>query len=109
MAYTSEKPNFCMKCGKGFAGQTAVASLDDAEGEGDPDVSIPQLNKLDVEFISEKPTKVTFGQIFEDAARQDASPQNDADYAPPEMSSEQAMEEFKREASTLRPKPDKNG
>jgi len=99
-----------MKCGKGFAGHAAVASLDDAEGEGDPDVSIPQLNKLDVEFIPDaNARKVTLGQIFEDAARQDAPPQNDLDYTPPETSSEQAMEEFKREAGTLRPKPDKNG
>jgi hypothetical protein len=110
MPYTSEKPNFCMKCGKGFAGHTAVASQDDAEEEGDPDVSIPLLNKLDVEFIPEASDgKVTLGQIFEEAARQDAPPQDDPSYEAPQRTAEEAVEELKREAGTLRPKPDKNG
>jgi hypothetical protein len=105
MTYTSEKPNFCMKCGKGFAGAevTATASQDDVEanpGEG----FIPQLNKLDFEIISEKPTEVTFGQIFEDAKRQETPPSSDPGYVPEEKTPEQAAEEFQREAGTLRPK-----
>ena len=43
------------------------------------------------------------------AKRQDAPPQSDPVHGGTEMSAEEAMEEFKREASTLRPKSDKDG
>ena len=105
IAYISEKPNFCMKCGKGFAGAeaTATASQDDVEanpGEG----FIPQLSKLDFEIISEKPAEVTLGQVFEDAKRQEAPPSSDLGYVPEEKTPKQVAEEFQREAGTLRPK-----
>jgi hypothetical protein len=100
-----------MKCGNGFAGHTATASQDDADAEGDPGGEpIPQLNKLDVEFIPDASArKVTFGQIMREAEQQDAPPQHDSSYTPSDMTTEEAMEEFKREAGTLRPDPDKNG
>jgi hypothetical protein len=101
-----------MKCGTPFTGSVAQASeVDDAaEGDEPSGESIPKINKLDFEIISEVVSpKVTLGTIFQDAARQDAPPQADADYQAPGMSPEEAMEEFKREAGTLRPDRNKDG
>ena len=108
MTYTSERPNFCVKCGKGLGGNVATASqADDTETENDSnEESIPQLDKLDFEVITEKPAQVTFGSIFEDAKNQDAPPQGDAGYTPSDMTPEEVAQEFKREAGTLRPKQD---
>lgn len=112
VAYTSEKPNFCMKCGTPFAGSVAQAtelddSVEDDESSGE---SIPRINKLDFEIISEGETsKVTLGTIFQDAAHQDAPPQDDPSYEAPQRTAEEAVEELKREAGTLRPNQGKDG
>jgi len=114
VAYTSEKPNFCMKCGTPFAGSTAQASEleldDDAEGGKPSEGPIPKINKLDFEIISDEASpKVTLGSIFQDASRQEEAPQDDPNYEAPERTAEEAMEEFKREAGTLRPDHTKDG
>jgi|TARA_B110000196_G_C21041048_1_gene612484 hypothetical protein len=113
VAYTSEKPNFCVKCGTPFAGSVAQASElegDASEGDEPSGAPLPKINKLDFEIIDDvKSPKITFGSILEDAKRQDAPPQDDPSYQAPEMSTEEAMEEFKREAGTLRPNHTKDG
>ena len=109
MAYTSEKPNFCQKCGKGFAGATASVSaqaqpeLDEA-AEGGEGESVPQLNGLDFEITNITQAGVTMEQIFQDAQRQDEAPQADPNNQGEFANPQEAIEQLKREGGPLRPK-----
>ena len=64
------------------------------------------MDKLEVEITHQSKNNVTFGQIMENSA--DATVQGDVTFtkkpSTPQKSSEQVMEQFRKEAGTLRNK-----
>jgi len=99
-----DKPKFCVKCGvslvKGAVKQESPISLEIEEGEDA--VNIPDISGLEVEFdnYSMKPKGEKLGSIMGtlDKPTSDNSLANNM----PVMSSEEAMEQFRKEAGTIR-------
>lgn len=122
----AKKPNFCSGCGEALGvvqkKPQPVASKappqrkqtddeDDEDGEDyDPTdaTSVPDISGLEFEIIPDKPSGVTLGQIYRAAALSDSKPQRDpTEQSDPGISTEQALEDFRKEAGTLRPKNSK--
>ena len=115
--YTSEKPNFCMKCGCALnstkaekpapppAVQEVEAELEDEQI--DPEiVQIPSIRALEADIdVSEGP-KLKLGDI---AGTNQSQPTADDGWVEPKgqkVSQKQFLEDFQREAGTTRKKPD---
>jgi hypothetical protein len=99
--YSLEKPNFCQKCGKSFG--DAIAH-DQAEGDESPVENIPQLDGLDVEIEGWKGNTTDIANI---AGTRDANHPIDPGTSspPPKTSSkDETLQEFMKEAGTLRKK-----
>ena len=106
--YGVQKPNFCMSCGKG------IGSNEDTKASAKPTVeepineeeriTIPQINGLEVEIDLQQGNKgaPTFGQVFEQAAYDDAPPQFEK-IQPESISPDENQNLFQSEAGTLRP------
>ena len=111
--YTVEKPRFCSKCGdpisiyaktKQKQPQKNYEFSEDIDIEEDPNESVPQIGKLDIEILPDKIPRHTLGQILES---QPSEP-------PPEMTnnltprvdnqtSEEFLQQFGKEAGSIRP------
>ena len=96
--YHLEKPNFCQKCGKGFGG--AIAEASDEENE-EPEVSIPQLDGLEIEIDTGRPSTLKIGQL---AGTNTSNEKIEPYPRGKKQSKKEIQEEFKKEAGTLRKK-----
>lgn len=112
--YSSEKPRFCQKCGTAFnkalASQKALVKNEelkndnydesqDEDDDGERIDRVPDIKSLEVEITyGRKPTD-TFESLI-GTKNYDKNDYNDRPKDP--RSSEQIMEEFKKESSTLR-------
>mgnify|MGYP006079387023 CR=1 FL=1 len=105
--YGVQKPNFCMSCGEGIGtgkqGSKAKTKLSPEEAnEEEGAIEIPQLDGLEIEIQMTDKKKTTFGQIFEQAAYDDAPPQFENIQAQ-NISPDENQNLFQSEAGTLRP------
>ena len=105
--YAAEKPNFCNKCGHSFNGSSVASSSSDSLPEDNGDVeSIPSISRLEVEteLYAHRPIRmedVIESQRLAPGAPQGGGSEEAAQYRQPsDMSHEQIMEDFKREAGT---------
>ena len=104
-AYTLHKPNFCQKCGTSLgAAQKESPKVVGLELEEDsPDFN--SLTALDYETIDYTPPQQTLGQFMEQHANhQPPSNQEQSRASSEGRSSEEILEELKRESSAIRPK-----
>jgi|TARA_Y100000593_G_scaffold94174_1_gene192000 hypothetical protein len=112
--YTAKQPNFCPSCGEGLnasarankPAQTVIEQQPEIEESQEEVANIPQLQGLDIEIQPDVTKGVKLGQVFAEASENDDRPINDS-YKPPRISKKKILDEFKREAGTLRnPKSD---
>ena len=111
--YSSEKPRFCQKCGTAFnkatASQKTLAKneefkndedeLLDEDEDGERVDRVPDIKSLEVEITYNKKPTDTFDKLIGTKKYN----KQDYDNRPKDpRSSEQIMEEFKKESSTLR-------
>ena len=115
-AYSGPKPKFCSSCGNPMSAlakkekeeQKNYEIHEDIDIEEDPseNFDLGNMDKLEVEITHQSKNNVTFGQIMENSA--DATVQGDVTFtkkpSTPQKSSEQVMEQFRKEAGTLRNK-----
>lgn len=111
--YGSVKPKFCNNCGKSLNGghnkpatkkQPPQKAKAEEELEEDEIVSIPDLSKLEAEIEAPKIRGVKLGEI---AGTGDTN--EDDDFIPPQgknVSQEEFLDQFQREAGSLRKKGD---
>ena len=104
--YAAKKPNFCEKCGNSLnPSSQATQKVETLEEENDNAV-IPSINKLEVEtqLYANKPVRmedVIESQRLAPNAPIGGGSAEAAEYRQPQnLSSDQIMEEFRREAGT---------
>ena len=114
ITYASEKPNFCVKCGcdlnstkatKKVAPPAVETEIDMAEEESV--VSLPAINQVEVDINASSGSAIPLGQI---AGTSQGGGGIVDDFKAPEsqqMTEQQIMDDFKKEAGALRPKPEK--
>ena len=116
-AYSGPKPKFCSSCGnplsvlakKEKGKQENYEIHEDIDIEEDPSESfnLGNMDKLEIE-ISKQTNKVTFGELMENSAAAENEVKGDIVFteknSSPQKSSEQALEQFRKEAGTLRNK-----
>jgi hypothetical protein len=110
-AYTGAKPKFCSSCGNALSAlakeeQKNYVIHEDIDIEEDPSeqVNLENINGLDVEIESFSSNKVTIGDIIKSEAAEVKGELNLPKVNAPQQTSSQIMEEFKKEAGTLRNK-----
>ena len=113
-AYFGPKPKFCSSCGNPLSAlakkekeeQKNYEIHEDIDMENDPseNFNLGNMDKLEVEINHQKNNNVTFGQLMENSA--DAEMKGDITFTKkpsvPERTSEQVIEDFRKEAGTLR-------
>lgn len=116
--YAGVKPKFCSSCGNPLSAlakkekeeQKNYEIHEDIDVEEDPSESLnlDNMNALQVEINYQQNNKVTFGQLMKDSAN--AELDGDINFtekqSAPQRSPDQIMQDFQKEAGTLR---NKNG
>ena len=99
-----DKPSFCAKCGTSLDGakNETQASPASEEPEDDKTTSIPDIAELDFEFDQFSNRTETLGSLVGTLDKDQVGK-----YAidSPKITSEEAMEQFKKEAGQLRQSP----
>ena len=97
-----EKPKFCSKCGTSLGGETVSTVDSNEEDDGEEQIlTIPNIDKLDFVFeenpLQGKPPKLgeIMGTLEEGQVGKFPRPQSQG-------AQEDAMEEFRKEAGTLK-------
>ena len=117
-AYAGAKPKSCSSCGNALSAlakkekeeQKNYEIHEDIDVEENPSESLnlDNMNALQVEINYQQNNKVTFGQLMKDSA--DAELDGDINFTEkqsvPQRSPDQIMQDFQKEAGTLR---NKNG
>lgn len=98
-----DKPKFCAKCGVSLSGvkEKKLEAAASTEGEEEDAVSIPSISGLDFDFVRDAETnkKMTLGSIMgtlDPDQMQGRAPLGAG------ITQEQAMEQFKKEAGSIR-------
>jgi len=105
-----DKPKFCSKCGVPLDGKKAVRAARACGVQENPPVSateeegvtyIPNIDKLDFDFLQETMTskKMTIGSVM---GTLDPDQTREGPSRGQNITSEQAMEQFKKEAGSIR-------
>ena len=111
-AYVGPKPKFCSSCGNALS---ALAKKEehknytihediDIEEEPSQQMDIGNMNRLDVEIESFGNSKVTIKEIMESQGTKTQGELNLPKMEPHQQTSDQVLEDFKKEAGTLRNK-----
>jgi hypothetical protein len=99
-AYVSEKPNFCQKCGKSF-GEESQASLEDEseniEEKEEQETDFNLQNGLDVDIDTGRTNTDKLGSILGTAKEGQGM-----EGKPPAVDEKYTMEDFQREAGSIR-------
>ena len=116
VAYAGPKPKFCSSCGDSLSSFSTSHKKPEKETDedGNPNVprpkseeSIPQISSLEIEIQAHPSRAHTLGQILETYSEVQPSPSSLNGTSPPAravISQEQFLEEFKKEAGSLREK-----
>ena len=116
VAYAGPKPKFCSSCGDSLRSFSTSHKKPEKEidEDGNPNVpkpkseeSIPQISSLEIEIQAHPSKTHTLGQIFETYSEVKPSPSSFDFASPPapaRISQEQFLEEFEKEAGSLREK-----
>lgn len=114
--YTSEKPNFCMKCGCALDSTKAAKPTPPVEKpevieedeQIDPEIAqIPDIRALEADFDLSEGPKMTLGDYA--SSNQPPSQPVDDGWVEPKakkVSKKKFLEDFQKEAGTTRKKPD---
>jgi len=116
-AYSGQKPKFCSSCGNPMSALAKKENEEkrnyeiheDIDMEEDPseNFDLGDMDKLEVE-INHQSKKTTFGQLMENSADAEKELKGDITFtekqSAPQQSHEQVMEQFQKEAGTLRNK-----
>lgn len=118
MMYAGAKPKFCSSCGNEL-GSFSVSykkkgqPTREEDEDGNPNVPtpeetnfIPNINSLQVDIQASSPQKHTLGQVLETYSNVKPNESSQDDFSHPQnnVSSEQFLDNFKKEAGTLRQK-----
>ncbi len=116
--YTTEKPNFCMKCGNALTATKASLNSEKvteplaAETEPETDTeeinSVPSIDELQVDINASAGLKMNFGDVM--GTKNGSANANDEGFVAPDQqakSKEQFLEDFKKEAGETRRRPKK--
>lgn len=107
--YTLEKPRFCQKCGNGFGNtssfskeKTITEEIPQEEESKEESFNFEKIKKLEVNLIINKPGGETIGNIL-------SQPRINSEYIDDFKEqripkAKEVLEEFKREAGSLRKK-----
>ena len=108
MKYTTDKPNFCSRCGKPLSLSIASeeGALDEQNENDNQNFNFNNINGLEVEIEPFQIPKQTLGNIID--SQQGASPQGNLEEfknvnIQPKQTSNEFMKEFQKEAGTSRP------
>lgn len=112
-SYAGQKPKFCSSCGNPLSASANKEIqpknyefhedlLDDEELNDKVDV--PNMQGLDIEIEKTPSNKITIGQIMEASSEVEGDIPQTPRVNAPQQSSEQIMENFRKEAGTLRNK-----
>ena len=103
MVYSSAKPNFCQKCGVSTSSSVKEEPTESvAEDSSESKAVIPNIDRLDIEIISNEKRGVTFGEMYEQKPMGKASTDDMVLSPQPAKSKKEFLEDFKREAGTSR-------
>lgn len=102
--YDLNKPKFCFQCGRSYASgfntdpKEETAAKEEVKESGGE--KLPKINKLEIDTIFYTPQRIS----IKDLAKYPGVPSKRIHASPPERSSKDILEEFKREAGSLRKK-----
>lgn len=104
-SYTVEKPNFCQKCGNSTGGKkTAQGNLLTTDSEEHEAESVPSVNKLDFDIVGDlSPRGITLGTLSQLRSEIIDSSVKPKKKKPPRISKKKVLEDFQKEAGTIRP------
>ena len=110
-SYTTNKPNFCQKCGTSFSAAKASNTTSPEEAlalppEGEDAQSVPPINELDFDIVGNGANRgISLGALSQIAQREGGSaPQKSPKKKVPRVSKKKVLEQFLKEAGAIRPK-----
>jgi hypothetical protein len=106
--YTTDKPNFCSRCGKPLSSSFANEkdALDEQDNNDNQNFNFNNINKLEVEIEHFQMPQQTLGNIMD--SQQGELPQDNPEEfkninIQPKQTNDEFMKEFQKEAGTSRP------
>lgn len=111
--YSGQKPKFCSSCGSPMSAsankeiQSKTKNYEFHEDlideeEFEDKVNVPNIRGLEIEIQRTPSNKITLGQIMETSAEVEGDISKTPKVNPSQQTSEQILEDFRKEAGTLR-------